>query len=298
MKLIEDWKAALDKKEYVAAILMDLSKVFDCLPHNILLHKLSAYGVSAGSVQLLDSYLSNRKQQIKIGKNLSSWAEIRKGVPQGSILGPLLFNIFMNDIFYFIQYGTLYNYADDNSLSYHSKNYDELAQILEDESNILIDWFGFNCMQANPDKFQALEVGQKTADRSPIFKVGGADITCDETVKVLVIDIDFKLNFNTHISNLLKKAAQQLNIVKRIGKHLGKTNRLTIFYTFILSNFSYCPLTWHFCSETNTKKMEKIQERALRFVYNDYTSNYNFLLSRAGLSTLHIRRMRSVAIET
>ena len=90
------------KNQYVAAVLMDLSKAFDCLPHDILLDKLSAYGMSTDSVSLLESYLSNRKQQIKINGILSSWSDIQKGVPQGSILDPLLFNVFINDIFYFV----------------------------------------------------------------------------------------------------------------------------------------------------------------------------------------------------
>jgi hypothetical protein len=99
LRLLEDWKTALDKNQYVAAILMDLSKAFDCLPHAILLCKLSAYGLSPKSVELRRNYLTGRKQQIKLQGDLSSWADIQKGVPQGSILGPLLFNFLLTTSF-------------------------------------------------------------------------------------------------------------------------------------------------------------------------------------------------------
>lgn len=295
---MEDWKHALHSNEYVAAILMDLSKAFDCLPHNILLSKLLAYGLSENSVQLLKSYLSDRKQQIKISSVVSSWANINKGVPQGSILGPLLFNIFINDIFYFIKTCTLYNYADDNTLSFHSPDFNELIKFLQREGKILIDWFSFNCMQANPEKFQAIAVGKKTFDKSPVFSFETVNITCEEVVKLLGVDIDFKLSFDQHISNICKKAAQQLNVMRRIGHNLSLLNRLTIFHTFVLSNFNFCPLAWHFCTETSTKKLEKLQERGLRFVYNDFSISYEDLLTKAKLSTLRIRRMRAMAIET
>ena len=142
----------------------------DCLPHNILLDKLSTYGVSSHSVSLLKSYLSNRKQQIKVNSVLSDWADIQKGVPQGSILGPLLFNVFINDIFYFIKHSSLYNYADDNTLSFSSPDYDILISTLEAESQVLIDWFKDNKMQANPDKFQVLAVGKKPLQKIHLFK--------------------------------------------------------------------------------------------------------------------------------
>ena len=95
-----------------------------------------------------------------------------------------------------------------------------------------------------------------------------------------------------------KKSARQLNVLKGIGRYLNKLGRLTIYYSFILSNFKYCPVTWHFCSEKNTKKMEKIQERALRFIYDDYVLNYEELLEKSKMSSLKVRRLRSIAIET
>ena len=259
LRLPEDWRQALDKNLYIAAVLMDLSKAFDCLPRDILLDKLLAYGVSPHSVALLKSYLSKRKQQIKTNSVLSEWAAIHKGVPQGSILGPLLFNVFINDIFYFVKHSYLYNYADDNTLSFSSPDYDHLISVLEAESQVLIDWFKENKMQANPDKFQVLAVGKKTFSKNPSIQIQQNTLSCEETVKLLGIDIDYQLKFDEHISNLCRKASQQLNVMKRLGSCLTKLNRLTIFHTFILSNFNFCPLAWHFCTEKILKNLKKFK---------------------------------------
>jgi hypothetical protein len=145
-------------------------------------------------------------------------------------------------MFYFIKDCDLYNDIDDNTLSFHSPNFDEVVNVLLQESNILINWFRFNYMQANPEKFQAIEVGNKSFDISPICQIGTANISCDEVVKLLGVDIDFMLNFDRLIKNICKKAVQQLNILKRIDTHLSKLNRLTIFPTFVLSNLDFCPI--------------------------------------------------------
>ena len=137
---------------------MDLSKAFDCLSHWLLIAKLKAYGLSEEAVKLLDSYLNDRSQQIKLGPYAtSSWEKLFKGIPQRSILGPLLFHVFINDIFYFIvQINILYNDADDNTLSFIHKDLLHLKSVLEQESQILISWFDQNLMKANLDKFQAI----------------------------------------------------------------------------------------------------------------------------------------------
>ena len=113
--LLENWKTALDEKGYGGAIFMGLSKAFDTLNHELLIAKLNAYGFSHYSLRLLYSYFSNRWQRTKINNTFSSWSEILLGVPQGSILGPLLFNIYLNDLFFINIKSDLCNFADDNT---------------------------------------------------------------------------------------------------------------------------------------------------------------------------------------
>ena len=120
---------------------MDLSKAFDCLPHDLLLLKLREYGLSPSAINLVKSYLSNRSQCVKLGSVTSTYESIFKGVPQGSILGPVLFNIFINDIFTFVKNSTIY--TDDNTLSDANENPDLVRKHLIEDSNILIDWFKF-----------------------------------------------------------------------------------------------------------------------------------------------------------
>ena len=297
LRLLEDWRKALDNHECVAAILMDLSKAFDCLPHGLLIAKLRAYGLSEEAVELLESYLSDRSQQVRLGTFTSTWEKLFKGVPQGSILGPLLFNIFLNDIFYFVLRSTIYNYADDNTVSFIHKDFNFLKSVLESDSLNLISWFEENSMKANPDKFQAICIGKKTYDNIETFRIGETDIKCENNVSLLGINIDFMLKFDDHVTEICKKASKQLAVLKRLGRFLTKQGKLVIYNSFIASNFSYCPLAWHFCSIASTNKLEKVQERALRFINNDYSSSLKRLLSQTKTEPLHVKRLKLMACE-
>ena len=175
-------------------------------------------------------------------------------------------------------------------------NLSDVVSDIEKDCAVLIEWFSDNQMQANPSKFQAIAIGKKSQVLDEI-KIGNTSIKCEKQVKLLGVNIDFELKFNDHISEICKKGARQLNALKRIGKHLNRLCKLSIYYSFIMSNFNFCSLAWHFCSEKNTVKIEKIQERALRFIYSDYKSPYENLLSRSKLPSLRIRRVRSMAIQ-
>ena len=142
ISMLEKWKTQLDKKGYAGAVLMDLSKAFDCINHELLIAKLAAYGLSDNALRLIHNYLSERWQRTKVNGAFSSWSELRVGVPQGSVLGPILFNIYLNDLLWVI--GDCCNFADDTTIFACDKELSNVKQILEQNSDKAIQWFKEN----------------------------------------------------------------------------------------------------------------------------------------------------------
>ena len=132
--MLEKWKSAIDKGKYFGALLTDLSKAFDCISHALIIAKLYLYGFSLRALRLIHSYLTNRKQRTRVNGNYSSWEEILFGVPQGSILGPLLFNIFLCDLFLIMKETSFASYADDSTLYVTAEDLDQVIKSLEKDS--------------------------------------------------------------------------------------------------------------------------------------------------------------------
>jgi hypothetical protein len=149
-------------------------------------------------------------------------------------------------------------------------------------------------MEANPTKFQILISGSSDKDINVNENV---TITSEKSVKLLGINIDNDLNFSGHVNFLVRKASRQLNCLKRIAYGLNTNVRLLLYKSFVLSNFSYCPVVWHACGAMNTKKLEKVQFSTLKFIFKDYSATYEELLARANLSSLELGRLRAIALE-
>lgn len=297
LKLIEDSKSKIDIGMLVGLLLQDLSKAFDCLPHGLIIAKLHAYGLSMSSCEFVASYLKNRKQRVNISSFKSDWIEILKGVPQGSVLGPLLFNVFVNDLFYFIERTDLYNFADDNSLSCASYSLDQLMCNLEHDSKICINWYKMNGMEASPSKFHFIVMSPKPLNSVRLNVYDNVFIESETVVKALGVYIDCNLNFHTHAKQLCLKASRQLNAFSRISRYLSVQAKKLIFRSFIMSNFDYCSLVWHFCGKKNNSKMERIQKRALSIVFDDFDADYDELLNRMETNSILQTRIKRIAIE-
>ena len=148
--ILEKWKRAVDINKVFGALLTDLSKAFDCISHDY------AYGLSLSALKLVHSYLQNRKERTEIGSSYSLWEEIVSGVPQGSTLGPLLFNIFLCDLFLSLENNYFTNYADDTTPYVIGNNPDKVASELRDITEKLFTWFSQNEMKANLGKCHML----------------------------------------------------------------------------------------------------------------------------------------------
>ena len=291
--MLELWKRALDRKETAGAILTDLSKAFDSLNHNLLLAKMAAYGFDENALLFIKDYLKDREQRTKVNGSFSSWQKVKHGVPQGSILGPLLFNIFINDMFFFIKDTKMANYADDSTLYTMNATIENLLNTLESETSTILDWFRLNEMKPNDDKCHLMICNHDNLS----VKLGKEKIKSVNSVKLLGITIDKNLNFTAHVSELIKKGNQKLHALARISNYLSEEKLKVLMKTFIQSQFNYSPLVWMFHNRTLNHKINKLHERALRIVYKNDKLNFQELLDKDNSFTIHQRNLQRLAIE-
>ena len=292
--MLEKWRKALDTRYLAGALLTDLSKAFDCLNHELLIAKLEAYGFDYPSLGYIFSYLTGRKQRTKVNNSFSTWTNIKSGIPQGSILGPLLFNIYLNDIFYFIKESNLTNYADDNTPYATEAKVDSIIISLQNDTSILMKWFNDNYFRMNTDKCHLLVTNH---EKDVSINIEGQIIHGSKSVKLLGVCIDNKLDFNEHLSNICKKVGKKLHALRRISNLMNKDKLRIIMKAFIESQFSYCPLVWMFHSRTLNNRINILHEKALRLVYNDHNLSFNELLELDNSFTIHHRNLQKLATE-
>ena len=196
--MLEKWKRAVDNGKLFGILLTDLSKAFDCLSHELLLTKLHAYAFSISALRLIYSYLANRKRRTKISSSHSSGEEILFGVPQGSILRPILFNIFLCDMFFVLSQIDFASYANDNTPYVEANNIDEVVTILENDSIQLFKWISDNEMKANKDKCHLVISNNEKVS----MKIDNIELENTSSEKLLGTIIDSKFNFKEYLEGI------------------------------------------------------------------------------------------------
>ena len=194
MRMTEKWRTTLDNKKVIAALSMDLSKAFNNLFHDILIAKIHPYGFEMSALKLIYSYLVDRTQTVKVKGGHSKERQVKPGVPQGSLLGVLLFNIYLNDIFDSID-ADLFNFADDNNLSSVGHTMDEAKALLINETETALNWIEANEIIANPEKFHLMFLSPNKHDliNQQSIDIRGISLKSET---LLGVDIDNRLKFH------------------------------------------------------------------------------------------------------
>ena len=268
----------IDKGLITPTILMDLSKAFDTIDHPLMLQKLLRYGFDTHSMFWFNSYLQNRLQYVKVGNILSNAAKVSCGVPQGSVPGPTLFNLYINEIPAMLKKlssndSNIHGYADDLQLysSCKAERVEETLSMLKDDIYLILEWFSENKLKANPDKFQFIIFGtNKQLAKIPpsCTKIDIQDnlVEAAKEVKILGMQIDQTLSWNSHISHLKKSCAGKLIQMKQIRNCMKRETFSNVVQACVLSSIQYGDIVYGNASKTALHKAQLIQNFAAKVV--------------------------------
>jgi len=273
MSLFDKVSEAVDKNEFCVGIFIDLSKAFDTLDHNILTKKLDVYGIRGSANLILKSYLSNRQQYVLHKNSQSSLKPICCGVPQGSILGPLLFLLYINDMASVSRFMHFLLFADDTNMFYSNSDIWKLMQIINSELDILADWFRANRLSLNINKTNFMMFGYKKVPISNANTPKEFYLTIDnerikqvEFTKFLGVIIDQKFTWQRHISYVSLKVSKSLYALRQVKFKLPRETLLALYYSLVYSHLTYCNMIWGCASPTVLQELLLLQKRAIRII--------------------------------
>jgi hypothetical protein len=260
---------AIDRHEFSVGIFIDLSKAFDTINHGILINKLEHYGIRGITLDWFKNYLSNRQQYVYLCGSSSSLGKIDCGVPQGSVLGPLLFIIYINDVIQCSDILKFILFADDTNLFYCNKNLSELEYVVNYELSKLSDWFRANKLSLNALKTNFMLFGNKViSEKSVQFKLilDGNVLERVTVTKFLGIFVDDKLKWTHQVNHISSKISKGLGMMGRVRNVMPNDVLLTLYYSLIYPYLTYCSIIWGGASTTSLQRLCVLQNRAVRLI--------------------------------
>ena len=281
--IIEEITTATHQNKYTIGVFIDLRKAFDTLNHSILISKLYTYGVRGMVLDWMRSYLDNRQQYVQYAGKTSECMKIKCGVPQGSVLGPKLFNLYINDICDVSKILRFVLFADDTNFHCSGYNLQELSESIVHEMKKLKNWFDVNKLSLNLEKTKFMIFGNREKEHEVILSINGADIERVSEFRFLGVIMDEKLTWKSHIAHVKKKMSKSIFILNKVKHVLDSEAMRTLYCSLVSPYLSYCAEVWGNTYVTTVNPLYMLQKRAIRIIhkahYREHT-NRLFIKSR------------------
>ena len=294
INMTDSWLNAMDKGKIIGVVLVDFKKAFDLVDHRILLNKLDIYGIKDETLMWFSTYLSNRRQQVSVNNTMSDFKQISYGVPQGSILGPLLFLLFINDLPLYTDNVSTDLYADDTTLYDIQDSMEQIGENLQRAINNLHTWCQNNGMILNSSKTKVMLVTsnqkrQRLHNDNLILNYNNETLSMITNDKILGVYVDNNLTWSEHIKHLSRKIASGIWLLSKIKKFLSQAHRVQFYKSYIQPHIDFCNIVWGSSSESNKLKIFKLQKRACRIILDYNVDDINEAMKTLKIMSVYDR---------
>ena len=290
--LNDNWLTSINNSEISGSVFLDFSKAFDLISHKILIHKLSLYLNNSESLGFFESFLSERTQRVFVHGKYSQEGHVQHGVPQGSVLGPLLFCLFINDLPLYVSSPTTDTHmlADDTTLHTSGKTLHVVESNLQDSLNGVQQWCSINEMMLNPTKTKSIvHAPRQKHQRAPLLlnlKINNENIECVSEHKLLGIIVDNELRWQPHVDYLCKRVSKNLLLLSKLRNVINKPARILFYNAHIQSHLHYASVVWDNVSDVQFKRLNSLHRRAAKLIHPDPSLSTDDKLLACGLLSL------------